>query len=114
VIGPAPIRTVYGRNVAGEVALAVVVLFSTGLMIRTILFLDQQVDVAVDLVGELALDAVPAEEIAEEVAETGSRAFEERHHVPSASRKARAIATEIRPQFGVSALSCRRPAVVSR
>ena len=78
------------------------------------LFLNQQVDVAVDLVGELAFDAVPAEEIAHEVADDGPHAFEGRHHVPSTGRKARAIATEMRPQFSVSALSCRRPAAVSR
>jgi hypothetical protein len=78
------------------------------------LFLSQQVDVTVDLVGELALDMVSAKEIAHEMTETRPDASEERHHVPSTGRKARPIATEMRPQFAVSALSCRRPAPVSR
>ncbi len=80
--------------------------------LRNLVF-NQQINVAVDLVGELALDPVPAQEVAREMAETRSHAFEERHHAPSTGRKARAIATEMRPQFAVSALSCRRPAVVN-
>ena len=69
------------------------------------LFLNEQVDVAVDLIAEVPFDAAAAEEIAHEVADEAPHAFEGRHHVPSTGRNARAIATAMRPQFSVSAFS---------
>jgi hypothetical protein len=78
------------------------------------LFLNQQVGVAVDLVAEVPFDPVAPQEIAHEVADEGLHAFDGRHHVPSTGRNARPIATAMRPQFSVSAFSCRRPATVSR
>jgi len=77
---------------------------------RVPLFVDQQIECALNLVVEIPFD-LPA---AEEVAEQARKACEDRHVVLLQDSSAHVMASATRLHSCFSWASCRRPALVSR